>query len=71
MFGSFAVGEQTPTSDVDLLVEVEHPGGFRFIEAARFAEEVPGRKVDFMRPQGLSERFLKRVLKEVVYVWSA
>ena len=71
MFGSFALGEQTPTSDVDLLVEVDHPAGFRFIEAARFAEEVLGRKVDFVRPQGLSERFIGRVLKEVVYVWSA
>jgi len=71
VFGSFALGEQTPTSDVDLLVEVDHPAGFRFIEAARFAEEVLGRKVDFVRPQGLSERFIGRVLKEVVYVWSA
>jgi predicted nucleotidyltransferase len=71
VFGSFVHGEQTPDSDVDLLVETEDPGGFRFIEAADFAEGVLGRHVDFVRPHLLRERLRIRVLEEALYVWTA
>jgi predicted nucleotidyltransferase len=71
VFGSFAAGEQTADSDVDLLVDLREPGGFRFIEAADFMEEILGREVDFCQPQNLRERLRERVLKDVVYVWSA
>jgi predicted nucleotidyltransferase len=71
VFGSFVHGEQTPDSDVDLLVETEDPGGFRFIEAADFAEGVLGRRVDFVRPHLLKERLRARVLEEALYVWTA
>jgi|SRR5450759_273041 len=71
VFGSFAFGEQRPESDVDLLVDIQTPGGFRFMEAADFMEEILGRKVDFCQPEYLRERLRDRVLKDVVYVWSA
>jgi predicted nucleotidyltransferase len=71
VFGSFASGEQTTESDVDLLVETRDPGGFRFIEAADFAESVLARRVDFVRPHLLKERLRARVLGEALYVWSA
>ncbi len=71
VFGSFANGEQTAESDVDLLVDMEDPGGFRFIEAADFAEEILGRRVDVVRPHLLKDRLRNRSLKEAVYVWSA
>jgi predicted nucleotidyltransferase/DNA-binding XRE family transcriptional regulator len=71
VFGSFVYGEQTPESDVDLLVETEDPGGFRFVEAADFAEGVLGRHVDFVRPHLLKERLRVRVLEEALYVWTA
>lgn len=71
VFGSFVCGEQSPDSDVDLLVETEDPGGFRFMEAADFAAEILGREVDVARPHLLKDRLRERVLKEAVYVWSA
>lgn len=71
VFGSFVHGEQTPESDVDLLVETDDPGGFRFIDAADFAEEILGREVDFVRPHLLRERLAGRVLREAVYVWAS
>lgn len=71
VFGSFASGEQTAESDIDLLVETDDPGGFRFIEAADFAEEILGRPVDFIRPPLLRERLAERVLEETIYVWEA
>lgn len=71
VFGSFACGEQTPGSDVDLLVETADPGGLRFIGAALFAEDFLGRRVELVQPDLLKERLREHVLKDAVYVWSA
>lgn len=72
VFGSFAVGEQTPASDVDLLVEYsERPVGFEFLEAPDMAQRILGRKVDWTQPDLLKDRLGPRILAEVIYVWSA
>lgn len=71
VFGSFVYGEQTPVSDVDLLVEfARKPRGFAYFEPIVFAEELLGREVDFVEPALLRERLRDRVLKDTVYVWS-
>lgn len=70
VFGSFASGEQTDASDVDLLVEMPEPGGFLFVEAADYMEDILGRKVDFIRPQGLHPRLKDRILRDEIHVWS-
>jgi predicted nucleotidyltransferase len=46
LFGSFARGTAQETSDVDLLVELEEPLGFEFMDLADHLEQVIGRKVD-------------------------
>lgn len=71
VFGSFALGLQTTRSDVDLLVETDDPGGFRYVAAAQRIEQILGREVDFVRPGLLRDRLRERVLDEVVYVWHA
>lgn len=71
VFGSFAVGEQTPDSDVDLLVETNGLTGFLFIEAAEYTEDILGRDVDFAEPDLLKQRLRDRALREAVYVWTA
>lgn len=71
VFGSFVHGEQTDTSDVDLLVDMPEPGGFRFVEAAQHMEDLLGREVDFVRAEGLHPRLKNRVLEDAVYVWTA
>ena len=51
LFGSFARGEETPDSDVDLLVQFDHSspiGMFRFARMHREMEELLGRKVDLV-----------------------
>jgi hypothetical protein len=46
LYGSFARGAQTATSDVDLLVELSTPLGFGFVELAEYLEGMLGRRVD-------------------------
>lgn len=46
LFGSFAKGEQSKSSDVDLLVRLDRPLGLEFVDLAYYLEDVLGRKVD-------------------------
>ncbi len=46
LFGSFAKGSPSPDSDVDLLVELEKPLGFEFVDLAEELEALLGRRVD-------------------------
>ncbi|MBO4773323.1 MAG: nucleotidyltransferase family protein [Bacteroidales bacterium] len=56
LFGSFARGEETPKSDVDILVEFDHGrpiGLFRYAGMWREIEELVGRKVDLVEEGSL------------------
>lgn len=51
LFGSFARGEETPSSDVDILVEFDHGcpiGLLRYAGMWREIEDLIGRKVDLV-----------------------
>ena len=51
LFGSYARGEETPESDVDLLVEFDHStpiGLFAYAQMWRELEERLGRQVDLV-----------------------
>ena len=67
VFGSFARGEAGPNSDLDLLVDVgpEHtpwfPGGLLMD-----LQDLLGREVDIVEPEGLHWYIRDRVLKEAV-----
>jgi len=67
LFGSFARGEQTPASDIDLLVEFtpEKHTFDNFMEVSFLLEEMLGRKVEVVTPEGLSPHIGPHILKEV------
>ena len=70
LFGSFVRGEQTPTSDVDVLVEFE-PGKKtfdHFMQLSFLLEDVFQRRVEVVTPDSLSPYLGRHILKEVVYV---
>jgi predicted nucleotidyltransferase len=46
IFGSYAKGDQTPRSDIDILVQLAKPLGLDFIELVYHLEKVLDRKVD-------------------------
>lgn len=62
LFGSFARGEGSKESDIDLLVRFSKPKGYDFLDAAIEIEEALGRKVDLITEAGLS-----RHVREYVY----
>jgi hypothetical protein len=67
LFGSFARGEATDNSDVDLLVEFSRPIGlFEFVALKRALERVLGRSVDLATRASLRPQLRERILKEAV-----
>jgi len=69
LFGSFARGQTTEQSDIDILVEFE-PGQKtfdNFMELAFFLEDLLGREVDLVTAESLSPYIGPRILKEVEY----
>ena len=69
VFGSYARGEQTQTSDLDILIDYEQaPTLFKLVELRDYLAGVVGMKVDVVTKNGLKPRIRERVLSEVVYV---
>jgi len=72
LFGSFASGRQTDESDVDLVVEFEHPPGMLFVELTEYIERILCREVDVLTATGISsirnERIAKSIKESIVYV---
>ncbi len=67
LFGSFVRGDQTSLSDIDLLVEFEPAKHTfdNFMEVSFLLEDLLGRKVELVTPEGLSPHIGPHILKEV------
>ncbi len=69
LFGSFVRGEQSMSSDVDILVEFEETADlFDMVGLMLFLEENLGRKVDVVPKRALREEFRGSVLREAIRV---
>jgi len=69
LFGSFVRGEQSGSSDIDVLVEFEEEADlFNLVGLALFLEERLQRKVDVVPKRALRPELQESVLREVVAV---
>ena len=71
LFGSYARGDATPESDVDLLVE---KGGMRGMQVLDFQDDLAralGKQVDIVTTAGASERFLGKIRPDEVVLYEA
>jgi predicted nucleotidyltransferase/DNA-binding XRE family transcriptional regulator len=71
VFGSFARGEQTATSDVDAIVELDAPSLESQFGAERELERILGRKVETGTLASVDPRLRTDVVSEMVRVWAA
>ena len=69
VFGSFARGQQSNRSDVDILVELEEgkKSFDNFMHLAFFLEQQIGRRVELVTPESLSPHIGPHILREVEY----
>lgn len=72
LFGSYARGQQKHGSDIDFLVEFEKPTYDNFYDLIVYLEELFGRKVEVLTPDGVDSIRVPEVAQSirdsVVYV---
>lgn len=68
LFGSFTNENNTEESDIDILVELERPIGWKFFSLELYLERLFNRKVDLVTKNALKKQIRDRILNEVNYV---
>jgi predicted nucleotidyltransferase len=70
IFGSYARGEQTELSDVDILVEFERPIGWEIVDLKDYLESLLGVEVDLVTKNAITgrKRLWEHIRRELVYV---
>lgn len=68
LFGSFSDNTFTEESDIDIIVELERPIGWKFFSLELYLEKVFNRKIDLVTKNSLKEQIKDSILKQVNYV---
>ena len=69
VFGSYARGEATADSDIDIAVELNGPMGLNFVDMADEIEALFGIKTDVVLKRSIKPGYLEFVEKDIIYVW--
>ena len=65
IFGSYARGNYTENSDIDILAEFEHPIGLKFIEFTEYLEQILGKRIDVLTVAGLNTIRNAKIVQEI------
>lgn len=70
IFGSYARGDSTESSDVDLLVEMDRPVGWEIVDLKEYLQDLLGLKVDLVtKPAVIQKPILwNSIQKDLVHV---
>ena len=68
LFGSFSDDTYTNESDIDILVELERPIGWKFFTLELYLEEIFKRKIDLVSKNALKQQIKDSILEKVNYV---
>ena len=69
LFGSYARGDMTENSDIDLLIDKGSIRGLKFASLLCDLEEALGKPVDLISVRGADEEFLNAVHKDEVLLY--
>jgi len=68
LFGSFADNSHHNNSDIDLLVELEKPIGWKFFTLELYLENIFKRKIDLVTINALKDQIRDKILAQIKYV---
>ncbi len=68
LFGSFSDESFTEDSDIDILVELEKPIGWKFFSLELFLENIFDRKIDLVTKNAIKNQIKNHILKQVNYL---
>ncbi|MDX1909490.1 MAG: nucleotidyltransferase family protein [Bacteroidia bacterium] len=68
LFGSFSDETQSADSDIDILVELERPIGWKFFSLEIYLEKIFNRKIDLVTKNSLKGPIKQKILNQVNFV---
>lgn len=72
IFGSASKGEANEDSDIDIVVRLREPIGFKFIELAEYLENLFHKNVDVLTEAGIdnirNKKIIEDIKRNIVYV---
>lgn len=68
LFGSFSDNTNTEASDIDILIELEKPIGWKFFTLELFLQNIFDRKIDLVTRNAVKEQIKEQILKQVHYI---
>ena len=68
LFGSFSDDSFTDDSDIDIIVELEKPIGWKFFTLEIYLGKIFGRKIDLVTKGALKEQMIDSILEQVTYI---
>jgi predicted nucleotidyltransferase len=68
LFGSYARGEATEKSDIDIAVEITGPMGLNFVAMANEIEDLLGIKTDVVPKRSIKVEYLPSIERDIVIV---
>ncbi|MDR9398222.1 nucleotidyltransferase domain-containing protein [Salibacter sp.] len=69
LFGSFNDETNTADSDIDLIIDLEKPIGWKFFSLELYLEKVFGRDIDLVTKKALRKEMKKQILEKAKYAW--
>jgi len=68
LFGSFSDETYSDNSDIDLLVVLEKPIGWKFFSLEIYLEQIFNRKIDIVTKNAIKEQIKDKILDQVKYI---
>lgn len=69
LFGSFSDNTNSDESDIDIIVELARPIGWKFFSLELYLEKVFDRKIDLVTKNALKEQIKDHILSKVNYAF--
>lgn len=68
LFGAYSDNTNTTDSDIDILIELEKPIGWKFFTLEIYLEKVFNKKIDLVTKNALKEQIREDILNQVNFV---
>ena len=68
LFGSYSDETQSEESDIDIIVELEKPIGWKFFSLEIYLEKLFDKKVDLLTKNSIKQQLKEIILNQVRYV---
>lgn len=67
LFGSFSDNTFSDSSDIDLLVELKNPIGWRIFTLEIYLEKIFNKKIDLVTKNAIKDQLRDQILNQVIY----